>query len=231
MTTGLRDLKLKDLIYGVVVPLIIGLIIIAFPLSESTLSQVNPALVGILVFGIAEMIMTVAAPIVFGLLWNRWAGGAAGFLLGSIFALWYAIYGISTPGWTNDVSLLGYLVSAMMIGYMAGALNNRSREFSRLLFSGFTSALVGALFLFLAFQFSPLQLATGLTAFFITVVSRITIGIIVPVLAKVSLRFQTHCNTSLSNLRTLLSYNLLVHQEILGSLSCISSLRLVGEQV
>jgi hypothetical protein len=196
--SGLRDLKLKDILYGVFVPLIVGLIIIAFPLSENALSQIHPALVGILVFGIAEMIMTVAAPIVFGLLWNRWAGAAAGFLLGSIFVLWYAIYGISTPGWTNDVSLLGYLVSAMMIGYMAGALNNHSREFSRLLFSGFTSAFVGALFLFLAFQFSPLHLATGLTAFFITVVSRMTIGIIVPVLAKVSLRLQTHAHSKLT---------------------------------
>jgi len=193
--SGLRDLKPKDILYGVVIPLIVGLIIIAFPISETALSQIHPALIGIFVFGIAEMIMTVAAPIVFGLLWNKWAGGVTGFLLGSIFALWYAIYGISTPGWTNDVSLLGYLVSAMMIGYMAGALNKRSRIFSRLLFSGFTAAVVGALFLFFAFQFSPLHLATGFTAFFITVVSRITIGLIVPVLVKSSLRFQKHIPT------------------------------------
>ena len=192
--SSLRDLKPKDILYGVVIPFIVGLIIIAFPISEAALSQIHHALVGILVFGIAEMIMTVAAPIVFGLLWNKWAGGATGFLLGSIFALWYAIYGISTPGWTHDVSLLGYLVSAMMIGYMAGALNNRSRYFSRMLFSGFTAAFVGALFLFLATQFSTLHLVNGFWGFFIIVVSRITIGLITPALVKVSFRFQK--NTS-----------------------------------
>ena len=91
MSKSLRELKLKDIFYGAIVPLIIGLIIIAFPISEELLSQVNPALIGIFVFGIAEMIMTVGAPIILGLLWNKWAGGASGFLLGSIFALWYAI--------------------------------------------------------------------------------------------------------------------------------------------
>ena len=190
MSKSLRELKLKDVFYGAIVPLIIGLIIIAFPISEELLSQVNPALIGIFVFGIAEMIMTVGAPIILGLLWNKWAGGASGFLLGSIFALWYAIYGLDTPGWIHDVSLLGYIVSAMMIGYIAGALNSRSQSFSRLLFSGFTAALVGALFLFTAFQFSPLHLATGFLGFFITVVSRITIGIITPALAKFFLRYQ-----------------------------------------
>jgi len=87
MSKSLSELKLKDIFYGVIVPLIVGLIIIAFPISEGLLSQVNPALIGIFVFGIAEMIMTVGAPTILGLLWNKWAGGAAGFLLGSIFAL------------------------------------------------------------------------------------------------------------------------------------------------
>src|SRR3989304_7114991 len=113
MTARWKEL-LKEIFYGAVVPLIVGFVIIAFPLSQPLLMQINPALIGILVFGLEEQILIVAVPMLFGLLWNRWAGGASGFLLGSIYALWYAIYGISTPGWTNDVSLLGYLVSAMM---------------------------------------------------------------------------------------------------------------------
>jgi len=97
MTARWREL-LKDILYGAVVPLIVGFIIIAFPLSQPLLRQINPALIGILVFGLEEQILIVAVPMLFGLLWNQWAGGASGFLLGSNYALWYAIYGGRTPG-------------------------------------------------------------------------------------------------------------------------------------
>src|SRR4030065_936501 len=180
MTARWKEL-LKDILYGAIVPLIVGLIIIAFPLSQPLLRHINPALIGILVFGIEEQILTVAVPMLFGLLWNRWAGGASGFLLGSIYALWYAIYGIRTPGWTSDISLLGYCVSGMLIGYIAGALNKRSCTSSRMLFSGLVAGIAGALFLWIPLQLSSFHTVTGGFGFFITIVPRITFGIIIPI--------------------------------------------------
>lgn len=190
MSKGLRDLTLKDILYGIIVPVIVGLIIIAFPLGEQTLGQINFALVGIFVFGLQEQIMVVIMPMMFGLLWNKWAGGASGFLLGSIYALWYAIYGIrSGSRWTSDVSLLGYLLSGMLIGYMAGALNQRSHVLSRMFFSGVTAGIVGGLFLFLTEQLSSFHLVTGAYGLFITVTPRITFGIIIPLFAKLFMRY------------------------------------------
>jgi hypothetical protein len=190
MSKGLRDLTLKDILYGIIVPVIVGLIIIAFPLGEQTLGQINFALVGIFVFGLQEQIMVVIMPMMFGLLWNKWAGGASGFLLGSIYALWYAIYGIrSGSRWTSDISLLGYLLSGMLIGYMAGALNQRSHVLSRTLFSGAIAGIIGGLFLFLTEQLSSFHLVAGAYGLFITVTPRITFGIIIPLFAKLFMRY------------------------------------------
>lgn len=184
MTAGWRELKLRDILYGVVVPFIVGLIIIAFPLSRPLLRQLNPGLINILVFGIAEVILTAAVPMLLGLVWNQWAGGASGFLLGSIYALWYAIYGISTPGWTSDISLLGYCVSAMLIGYMAGALNKRDSAFSRMLFSGLVAGIAGSLFLWIPLQLSAFHAVYGAFGFFVTIAPRIAAGVLMPILAK-----------------------------------------------
>jgi hypothetical protein len=203
MSGGLRDIKLKDILYGILVPVVIGLIIIAFPLGERVLGQINFALVGIFVFGLEEQIMIVIVPMMFGLLWDRWAGGASGFLLGSIYALWYAIYGIrSGSRWTSDISLLGYLLSGMLIGYITGALNQRSHVFSRLLFSGITAGIVGGLFLFLTEQLSPLHMVTGAYGLFITVTPRITFGIIIPLFAKLFIRYGVTPHKILSGLNT-----------------------------
>ena len=61
----------------------------------------------------------------------------------------------NTPKITHDISLLGYLVSAMLVGYIAGALNKRSFSLSKMLISGIIAGLVGSLFLFLTYQVSP----------------------------------------------------------------------------
>ncbi len=185
MAEGWRQVTLKDILYGVVVPFIVGLVILAFPLSQPLLRQINPALIGILVFGFEEQILIVAVPMLFGLMWSRWAGGASGFLLGSIYALWYSIYGIRTQGWTSDISLLGYCVSGMLIGYVAGALNKQSHTFSRMLFSGIVAGVAGALFLWIPLQLSAFHAVTGPFGFFITITPRITFGIIIPVFAKI----------------------------------------------
>ncbi len=185
----MKDLTWKDILYGVLVPVVVALIIIAFPLGEKTLTSIYPPLVGIFVFGFQEAIMIVAVPMLFGLLWNKWAGGASGFLLGSIYALWYAIYGIRTVHWTSDISLLGYLISGALIGYISGSLNKRSQIFSRMLFAGVTAGVVGGLFLFLTESFSPFKMVTGPFGLFITITPRIVFGIIIPVFAKLFHRY------------------------------------------
>jgi hypothetical protein len=203
MAKGLRDLTLKDILFGIVIPVIVCLVIIWFPLNERTLAGINPAFQGIFVFGVQEVIMIVAVPMMLGLMWNKWAGGASGFLLGSIYALWYAIYGIRAGSrWTGDISLLGYLLSGMLIGYMAGALNQRSHAFSRLLFSGLTAGIVGGLFLFLTEQLSPLHMVTGAYGFFITITPRIVFGIIIPVFAKLFIRYGVTPKKILGELET-----------------------------
>jgi hypothetical protein len=192
MSQGLRELKLKDILFGIIIPTIVCLVIIWFPLNERTLAGINPSFQGIFVFGVQEVIMIVAVPMLLGLLWNKWVGGASGFLLGSIYALWYGLYGSMSPSWIHNMGLLGYLLSAMLIGYMAGALNQKSTKLSRLLFSGLTSALVGGLFLFFTEQQATPVLVYGAFGFFVTMTPRLVFGAVVPLVAKVVLRHQSN---------------------------------------
>jgi hypothetical protein len=191
MSKGIRDLKAKDILLGIIAPTLVCLLIIWFPLNERTLASINPAFQGIFVFGVQEVIMIVAIPMLTGLIWNKWAGGASGFLLGSIYALWYGLYGAMSPMWIHNIGLLGYLLSAMLIGYMAGALNQNSRKLSRLLFSGLTAALVGGLFLFFTEQLATPVLVYGEYGFFVTMTPRLVFGIVTPLIARLVLRHQT----------------------------------------
>jgi hypothetical protein len=190
LSKTLKDLKIKDILLGVILPLTVCLVIIWFPLNERTLAHINESFQGIFVFGIQEVIMIVAVPMMLGLIWNKWAGGASGFILGSIYALWYAIYGVYTPGWTNNIGLLGYLLSAMLIGYASGALNQKSTQLPRLLFSGFTAALVGGLFLFFTEQQARTPTVYGWFGFFVTMTPRFVFGIVIPLTVKLILRHQ-----------------------------------------
>jgi hypothetical protein len=192
MSKGLRDLKLKDILLGIVAPVIVCLLIIWFPLNERSLAQINPAFQGIFVFGVQEVLMIVAIPMMVGLLWNKWAGGATGFMLGSIYALWYGLYGSTFPGWIHNMSILGALLSAMLIGYMAGALNQKSAKLSRLLFSGFVAALAGGLFLFLTEQLATPVLVSGSYGFFVTMTPRLVFGIVTPLICRAILRHQAN---------------------------------------
>ncbi|MFW6111337.1 MAG: hypothetical protein ACOC6H_04795, partial [Thermoproteota archaeon] len=168
------------------------------------LRSINPALIGIVGFGLIKIILIAAIPLFFGLLWNRWAGGISGFLLGSIYALSeshkYLVINVfggdqgSFGGFGGgfgggDLILLGYLVSAMLMGYMAGALNKSSNYFLRMLVSSLIAAVTGGLLLFLTHQFDPLNVVTGPFGFLVTVGSRIALAIIVPILAKIFMWF------------------------------------------
>jgi hypothetical protein len=188
MSDRLRDIKLRDILLGIIAPLIVCLIIIWFPLNEQNMMNLNPALQGIFVFGVQEVIMVVAVPMIVGLVWNKWAGGATGFLLGSIYALWYGLYGSASPSWVHNMGLLGYILSAMLIGYIAGGLNKKSKQLSRLIVSGFIAALVGGLFLFLVDQFASPLYVYGSYGLFITMTPRLIFGIVIPLIIWVVAR-------------------------------------------
>jgi hypothetical protein len=175
--------KVSDILYGIVAPCIIGLLIIVFPFYLGPV--LDPTLRSIFVDGLGEAILIVGVPMLFGLLWNQWAGGASGFLLGGIYALYvndmfvYYQYGL------NDISTLGYLLCAMLTGYIAGALNKASYSFRRMLVAGVTSGVIGGLFLLWAQVISPFGMVTDIPYnLFITLLPRIIYGIVMPVIAK-----------------------------------------------
>lgn len=82
-------------------------------------------------------------------------------------------------------TLLGWVLSAMLIGYMAGALNKRSENFRRMVIAGVASTTVGGVFLFGMFQLSPSNVMIGVDAFLLTVLTRTAAGVIIPIIAKV----------------------------------------------
>jgi hypothetical protein len=130
-----------------------------------------------------ELVVIVGVPLVLGLVWNRWAGGASGFLLGSIYALYWAnsFHGIRGSG----TVLIAYILSAMLIGYMAGALSKRSDNFIRLLISGVVASTIGGIMLFGIFQLSSANVVTGIDGFLLTVLARSACGAVVAIVAKV----------------------------------------------
>ena len=142
-----------------------------------------------------------AIPILVGLIWNKWAGGAAGFLLGTLYYLAYASYysvGITADfgapyypgGLFRDPSFIGdYIVGGLIIGYIAGALNNKSQNFKRMLGAGLTAAItVGVYQYVLNYTVSFAKYMTTndpLYSLFITLLPMIILGVIAPVIAKV----------------------------------------------
>jgi len=160
MGLGWKDWNRSDVVYGVVVPLVVVLVIVGLSLVGSFFmsGSMGGGSMGIvigIISEIEEMVVIVGVPLLLGLAWNRWAGGASGFLMGSIYAMWFAVkygafsYGTSPRGAMGfGPTLLGWVLSAMLIGYMAGALNKRSENFRRMVIAGVISTTVGGLFLF-----------------------------------------------------------------------------------
>lgn len=179
MAHGYREGKVADLVFRIVVPSLVAFLII----GVSMLS--GPALEG-LKYPLLEAIVIVGVPMLIGLIWNQWAGGATGFLLGSLYALYFSDQLYAAQG-SADISLLGNLVSAMLIGYIAGALSKRSSNYRRLLFSGVIAGVMGSVLLFVVSVFSPILGASASGAFLIFL-PRILAGILVPFIARAFLQ-------------------------------------------
>jgi hypothetical protein len=89
-----------------------------------------------------------------------------------------------------DPSFIGnYILGGILIGYIAGALNNKSFSFKRMLAAGMTAALtVGVMQFVLNYTVSFGAYMTQndpLYALFITLLPMIILGIIGPIIAKV----------------------------------------------
>jgi len=232
--------KISDILYGIIIPIILVLLIfvLAFYLnpsgSEHVLGQAGTTgtIAVILTQGFAQMIV-LGVPLVLGLLWNKWAGGAAGFIMGGLYyvasagqynGLYAAMGGatVSIPitsdtlagiangtitslsgvgnssvpyNFFGDLSMLFYLVNAVIIGYIAGALNNKSTSFKRMLGAGLTAAIITAVIQAIMNYYISLPPARGMAqglwatdlgqALLINFVPSIALGVIVPIIGKV----------------------------------------------
>lgn len=154
----------------------------------------------ILTSGFAEMII-LGVPLVLGLLWNKWAGGAAGFIMGGMYYLasaghYNGLFGtMAGYNYYGDISMLFWIVYGVIIGYMAGALCNGSTNFKRMLISGLTASII--ISVIKAYLNVTVSLEPGrnmaidqwvqdpLMAVITGFVPLIALGVIVPILAKV----------------------------------------------
>jgi hypothetical protein len=200
MSIGWKEWNRSDIKYGIIVPIVVVLVIAGLSLVSSFLmrsggmSGSSGIIIGI-ISEIEELVITVAVPLLLGLVWNRWAGGASGFLMGTVWSMWYAVkYGLysgfaggqSARAFNLGPTLLGWVLSAMLIGYMAGALNKRSENFRRMLIVGMATTAIGGFFLLAMFQLSPSNVVPfDFYGFAINVATRIATGAIIPVIAKV----------------------------------------------
>ena len=158
--------KLSDILYGFGIPMILALLIFVLAVYVNPTGAyhvlgegegLGVTIAVILTQGFAQMII-LGIPLVLGLTWNKWAGGAAGFIMGGAYYL--AVAGNSTANYLKfaimtagtdyavtpynffaDMAMLFYLVNAVIIGYMAGALSGGSMNFKRLLGAGLTASL------------------------------------------------------------------------------------------
>ena len=199
--------KLADIFGGIIIPLILVLLIYVFAVYLNVGGQyhvlgADSIIAVILVSGFAQMII-LGVPLVLGLLWNKWAGGAAGFIMGGLYYVAsagqyngiYASYGMTNYNFFGDVSMLFYMVNAIIIGYMAGALSNGSTNFKRMIGAGLTASILVAViqaYLNITVALEPgrnMAIASWNTDPFLAVITNflpgILLGIIVPILAKV----------------------------------------------
>jgi len=161
-TDRLLGLIFSEISLCLVLPLIFGVLIIAFPTVIADLlapiklylptwlwggSEIP--LQYILTFGVTQGMLSCGIPIFIGLAWNRWAGGASGFLLSLLYTVSMAAY--FGDWFVPTVDWLGIIVSGMLAGYIAGALMARSRmrgdtSLKSMLIAGIVGAIVATVF-------------------------------------------------------------------------------------
>ncbi len=205
-----QKFKITDLFAAIVIPIILVLLIFVLAVyvnpggDQHVLGEagLGGTIAVILSQGFAQMIV-LGIPLVLGLLWNKWAGGAAGFIMGGMYYVaaagqyngLYSSMGVTTYNFFGDISMLFYLVNAVLIGYIAGSLSNGSTNFKRMIGAGLTAAITTAVvqaYMNYTVSLEPARLmaqgswvADPVNAFVIAFVPSIALGVIVPILAKV----------------------------------------------
>lgn len=184
MSLNWKDWSKNDLIFGITLP-IVAIFVIVLISQLSRLFGGGPGIVYGIVSEIFELVIITAVPLALGLLWNQWAGGASGFLMGTLYALyWHPSYSRFTG---SGLILLAYILSAMLIGYMAGALNKKSENFKRILISGLIASTIGGIILFTILQMSPMNVVDGADGFLLTVLTRPLVALLTAIVVKVML--------------------------------------------
>ena len=208
-----ENFKLGNLTWGLVIPLIIGIVIVLFPaLLRPALDSWFPPptmdsagspyafLTAIFTHGFATMAVF-GVPLFLGLNWSKWAGGAAGFVTGTLYYIATAgynieysrvVYGAAPPyNLYADPSFIGnYIVGAILIGYIAGALSNKSFSFKRKLGASLTASMTVGVFQFVlnytvSFAAWMTQADPG-SALLQTMLPMVILGIIVPVISRLT---------------------------------------------
>jgi len=209
---SIEPFKKKDILYGLIIPLVVALVILLFPtIIKDTFDVWFPPgdmmtgdpgspwafITVIFTHGLAQMVMF-GIPLIMGLIWNKWAGGATGFIMGTLFYLAYAGYNIAfsqeffgaSQNLYADPSFIGnYIIGGVLIGYIAGALNNKSFNFKRMLGAGLTAGITVGLMQFLlnmTIAFGAwMSQADPLYALILTMLPNLILGILAPIIAKV----------------------------------------------
>ncbi len=199
--------KLSDIFGGIIIPIILVILIYVLAVyvnigGQNHILGEDNVIGVILTSGFAQMII-LGVPLVLGLLWNKWAGGAAGFIMGGMYYVasagqyngLFSSMGVTQYNFFGDVSMLFWIVYGVTIGYMAGSLNNGSTNFKRMLLSGLTASII--ISVVKAYMNYTVALEPGrnmavdawavdpLMAVVTNFVPLIALGVIVPILAKV----------------------------------------------
>ena len=162
ITDKLYGLIFSEISLSLVLPCLFGVLIIVFPtILFDLLEPINiyfpeflwggpeVPLEHILTQGVAQGMLTCGIPIFLGLAWNRWAGGASGFLLSLIYV--FAAHAQFGAWFYPTADWLGMIVAGMLSGYIAGALMSRSRmrgsnSLKSMLFAAIVAAIIAVIF-------------------------------------------------------------------------------------
>jgi hypothetical protein len=153
----------SEISLGLVIPILIGVLILAFPtVIEDVLTTIHISLPEwlwggtevplqhILTIGTAQAILTGGIPAVLGLIKGKWAGGASGFLTSMLFVLSMSAY-YGPTAFFPTADWLGVIISGMLMGYITGAMMERfihrgSIGFKSMLIATFVGAIVAVIF-------------------------------------------------------------------------------------
>jgi hypothetical protein len=206
-------ITLNGILWGLVIPVIIAIVIIAFPAvlrpaldswfppgDPNTGAGASPYAFLTVIFTHGFSLMVVlGVPLFLGLNWSKWAGGACGFVTGTLYYLAFAGYNIAYSTITYgaslnlyaDPSFIGdYIVAGMLIGFIAGALNAKSFHFKRKLAASLTACLTVGFFQF-ALNYT-VSFASWMTradpgfALFTALLPMIILGIVVPIISRIT---------------------------------------------